>query len=218
MTVEDPVEYHFNGIHQLQVNSQADITFASGLRAIMRMDPDIILIGEIRDSETANTAVQAALTGHLVLTSIHANDSAGALVRLIDLGVEPFLVTSAVIGTVAQRLLRRVCPYCRQIARAPAEEAMAYAEEMTEVRNDFYYGRGCNFCSRTGFLGRVGVFEVLRMTDQVRQSVSRGAPANEIKAAAVRDGMITMRRDGMLKARDGQTTPGEVLRQVFSII
>ncbi|MBI4322140.1 MAG: type II/IV secretion system protein [Chloroflexi bacterium] len=217
MTIEDPVEYHFDGVHQIQVNRQAEITFASGLRAIMRMDPDVILVGEIRDAETANTAVQAALTGHLVLTSIHANDAAGALVRLVDLGVEPFLVTSAVIGTVAQRLLRRTCPYCRQMVRAPAEEAMSYYEEMSEVRNDFYYGRGCNFCSQTGFLSRIGVYEILRLSDQIRQLVSRGSPATEIKAAAVREGMITMRRDGMLKARDGITTPGEVLRQVFTI-
>ena len=218
MTIEDPVEYHFDGIHQIQVNRQAEITFASGLRAIMRMDPDVILVGEVRDAETANTAVQAALTGHLVLSSIHANDSAGALARLIDLDVEPFLVTSAVIGTVAQRLVRRVCPYCRQVSRAPAEEAMAYSEEMSEVHGDFYYGRGCNFCSQTGFLGRTGVYEVLRISDGIRQLVTRGASSTEIKAAAVRDGMTTMRRDGMLKARDGLTTPGEVLRHVFTII
>ncbi|MDO8689415.1 MAG: GspE/PulE family protein [Dehalococcoidia bacterium] len=217
MTIEDPVEFHFEGIHQIQVNRQAEITFAAGLRAIMRMDPDIILVGEIRDAETANTAVQAALTGHLVLSSIHANDSASAVVRLIDLGVEPFMVTSAVIGTVAQRLVRRVCPYCRQLARAPSDEAMAYSAEMSEVRNDFYYGRGCNFCSQTGFLNRVGVYEVLRMNEQLRQMVSRGASATDIKALAIRDGMITMRQDGMVKARDGITTPGEVLRHVFSI-
>ncbi|MBI2862968.1 MAG: type II/IV secretion system protein [Chloroflexi bacterium] len=217
MTIEDPVEYHFEGIHQIQVNRQADITFAGGLRAIMRMDPDLILVGEIRDSETATTAVQAALTGHLVLSSIHANDSAGAIVRLLDLGVEPFMVTSAVIGTVAQRLVRRVCPYCRQIVRVSAEESMAYSAEMSEVRNDFYYGRGCNFCSQTGFLGRMGVFEVLTMTDQLRQLIAKGAPGTEVRASAVREGMTTMRRDGMLKARDGVTTPKEVIRHVFTI-
>jgi general secretion pathway protein E len=217
MTIEDPIEYRFKQINQIQVNRAADITFATGLRAIMRLDPDIILVGEIRDAETANVAIQSALTGHLVLTSIHANDSIGAVLRLIDFGVEPFLVTSAVVGTVAQRLVRKVCPYCRQVLPAPPEESMAYQQEMTEVRSEFYYGRGCNFCSRTGYLGRIGVFEILSMSDQIRGLVSRQAPASDIKSQALREGMITMRRDGMLKARDGLTTPAEVARNVFLI-
>jgi type II secretory ATPase GspE/PulE/Tfp pilus assembly ATPase PilB-like protein len=217
MTIEDPIEYHFKHINQIQVNRQAEITFAAGLRAIMRLDPDIMLVGEIRDRETATVAVQAALTGHLVLTSIHANDAVAAIVRLIDLGVEPFLVTSAVIASVSQRLVRKVCPYCRTIEGVSAAEAAAYQQEMQEVRTDFYIGRGCNFCSRTGYLGRTGVFEMLPLTDPVRQLVNRQAPAAEIKAQAVREGMVTLRRDGMLKARDGITTPGEVLRHVFLI-
>lgn len=217
MTIEDPIEYHFEDINQIQVNRPAGIDFATGLKAIMRLDPDVILVGEIRDIETAATAVQAALTGHLVITSVHANDAVGALLRLIDLGMEPFLVVSGVIATVAQRLVRRVCPYCRVILPAPAAEAMAYQEEMQEVRTDFYYGRGCNFCSHTGFQGRTGVFEVMPLTDKVRQLITRHAPAAEVKAAAMRDGMITMRRDGMIKARNGVTTPGEVIRNVFSI-
>jgi len=218
MTIEDPIEYHFDSINQIQVNRAADITFASGLRATMRLDPDIILVGEIRDGETANTAVQAALTGHLVLTSIHANDAAGAIVRLIDLGVEPFLATSAIIGTVSQRLVRKVCPYCRNIVTVSPNEAMAYQQEMQEVRTDFYAGRGCNFCSRTGFLGRVGVLEVLTMSDRIRTLVAKGATATEIKQGAITDGMMTMRRDGMLKAKDGITTPGEIVKHVFSIV
>lgn len=217
MTIEDPIEYNFEQINQIQVNRQADITFAVGLRAIMRLDPDIILIGEIRDAETADAAVQAALTGHLVLTSIHANDAAGAVVRLIDMGIEPFLVTSGVIGSVAQRLLRRVCPYCQSIVTVPANEAMAYQKEMDEVRTDFYAGRGCNFCSQTGFQGRVGAFEVLTLTDPVRTLVNKGAHAGEIKEQGIKDGMISMRRDGMLKAKDGITTPSEVIRNVFTI-
>ncbi|MBI2849001.1 MAG: Flp pilus assembly complex ATPase component TadA [Chloroflexi bacterium] len=217
MTIEDPIEYRFKNINQIQVNRAADITFASGLRAIMRLDPDVILVGEIRDEETANTAVQAALTGHLVLTSIHANDAVGAMIRLIDLGVEPFLVTSAVVGAIGQRLVRKVCPYCRGILHAPPEEAMAYQQEMQEVRTDFYYGRGCNFCSRTGYLTRVGVYEILPMSEPVRALITRQAPATEIKAQALREGMITMRRDGMLKSRDGITTPYEVIRNVFTI-
>ena len=217
MTIEDPIEYHFKHINQIQVNRQAEITFAAGLRAIMRLDPDVMLVGEIRDKETATVAVQAALTGHLVLTSIHANDAVSAIVRLIDLGVEPFLVTSAVIASLSQRLVRKVCPYCRSMEKVSPAEAGAYQQEMQEVRTEFYIGRGCNFCSRTGYLGRTGVFEMLSLTDSVRQLVSRQAPASEIKAQAIREGMVTLRRDGMLKAKDGITTPSEVLRHVFLI-
>ena len=143
MTIEDPIEYGFKGINQIQVNRQANITFAVGLRAIMRLDPDIILVGEIRDSETATTAVQAAITGHLVLSSIHANDSVSALIRLIDMGVEPFLVTSAVIGSISQRLVRRVCPYCGQMTEVSPSDAAAYEAEMGDVRENFMVGRGC---------------------------------------------------------------------------
>ncbi|MEK7849104.1 MAG: GspE/PulE family protein, partial [Chloroflexota bacterium] len=217
MTIEDPIEYQFEGVNQIQVNRQADITFAVGLRAIMRLDPDIILIGEIRDRETANIAVQAALTGHLVLTTIHANDSVAAIVRLIDMGIEPFLVTSGVIGSVAQRLVRRLCPHCQTLTPVPASEAMAYQTEMGEVRTEFHVGRGCNFCSFTGFRGRVGVMEVLALTDRIRTLVGQRAQAAQIKEQAVKDGMQTMRRDGMLKAKDGITTPAEVIRSVFTI-
>ena len=217
MTIEDPIEYHFQGINQTQVNEQAGITFAGGLRGLLRLDPDVMLVGEIRDQETASVAVQAALTGHLVFTSIHANDSASAITRLVDLGVEPFLVTSAVIGSVAQRLLRQLCSYCKTpVAGIPAEVS-AYQMEMNELVTQFYTGRGCNMCSRSGFLGRVGVFEVLSMSDNIRVMIGRSAPASELKAEAERGGMITMRRDGMLKAKDGITTPREVIRNVFTI-
>ena len=218
MTVEDPIEYRFQDINQIQVNRQAGIEFAVGLRAIMRLDPDIILVGEIRDSETANTAVQAALTGHLVLTSIHANDAASAIVRLIDMGIEPFLVTSAVIGSLSQRLVRKVCPYCGANKHASSVEVLAYQQEMGESKNEFLYGRGCNFCSHTGFLGRVGVYELISTSEILRQMIMKDASASELKAAAVKEGMITMRRDGMLKARDGVTTVNEVLRNVFTIL
>ncbi|MBI2918428.1 MAG: type II/IV secretion system protein [Chloroflexi bacterium] len=217
MTIEDPIEYQFEGVNQIQVNRQAGVTFAVGLRAIMRLDPDIILVGEIRDKETAEIAVQAALTGHLVLTTIHANDSGAAIVRLIDMGMEPFLVTSAVIGSVAQRLVRRLCPYCRTMVSVSPDEALGYQQEMGEVRNDFYGGRGCNFCSYTGFRSRVGVFEVMPIAERVRLLVSKQGSAREIKEQAVKDGMMTMRRDGMLKSKDGVTTPGEVIRSVFTI-
>jgi len=217
MTIEDPIEYQFQGIRQIQVNRAADVTFATGLRACMRLDPDVILVGEIRDSETAQTAITAALTGHLVLTSIHANDAVGALVRLVDLGVEPFLVTSAVIAAASQRLVRKVCPYCQELREASPSEVAAYEREMGEEKREFYYGSGCNFCSFTGFLGRMGVFEALLVSDQIRSLVSRGANSPEIKAQALQEGMLTMRRDGMIKAKEGKTTPGEVARHVFTI-
>lgn len=217
MTIEDPVEYHFQHINQIQVNRQADITFVVGLRAIMRLDPDIILVGEIRDAETATVAVQAALTGHLVLSSIHANDSLSAITRLVEMGVEPFLVTSAVIGSIAQRLVRRVCPYCRTMSTVSPGEAMAYQAEMNEARSDFYVGRGCNFCSNTGFLNRIGVFEVLPLNEKLRKLIGQSTPAGDIRREAVKDGMMTMRHDGMLKAKDGLTVPMEIIRNVFSI-
>jgi general secretion pathway protein E len=183
----------------------------------MRLDPDIILVGEIRDAETANTAIQAALTGHLVMTSIHSNDAAGAIVRLLDFGVEPFLVTSGVIAAVSQRLMRKVCPHCGEKRQAPIVEALAYQKEMGEERTEFTYGTGCSACSQTGFRGRIGAFEMITMNDTLRQMVSRGAGAFEVKQQAIADGIVTMRRDGMLKARDGVTTPGEVIRNVFTI-
>jgi general secretion pathway protein E len=218
MTIEDPIEYHFKGISQIQVNRQAGITFPVGLRAIMRLDPDVILVGEIRDAETATTAVQAAITGHLVLSSIHANDAVSALIRLIDMGVEPFLVTSAVIGSLSQRLVRKVCPYCRQVMEVPPAEAMAYATSMGETRNKFSVGRGCNFCSRSGYLGRVGAFELLTLTDSLRKALMKGTSAGELKEQAIKEGMTPMGRDGMQKVKDGITTPGEVMRNVFTIL
>ena len=217
MTIEDPIEYQFQGVRQIQVNRAADITFVSGLRAIMRLDPDVILVGEIRDAETANVAITSALTGHLVLTSIHANDAAGAIVRLLDFGVEPFLVTSAVIAAMGQRLVRKVCPYCREMRPASIVERMAYQKEMGEERTDFAHGAGCSFCSQTGFLGRSGVFELIPVTDEIRKLVNKGAGAFQVKEQALTEGLITMHRDGMLKAKEGITTPKEVLRHVFTI-
>jgi len=217
VTVEDPIEYHFDDITQIQVNRQADITFGSGLRSIMRLDPDVILVGEVRDSETAGLATQAALTGHLVLSSIHANDAVGILFRLIDLGVEPFLVSSALVGVISQRLVRRVCSHCRALADVPPEEQAAYAEELGERPEQLYYGAGCNFCANTGYAGRTGVFEVLVLSEELRSLLLKGASSQEMKAQAISEGMITMRRAGMLKVQEGITTPHEVIRSVFSI-
>jgi len=217
ITVEDPVEYRFKDINQIQVNPRAGVTFATGLRAILRHDPDVILVGEIRDAETAEIAVQAALTGHLVLSSIHANDTVGALFRLLDLGVGPFLVSSALIGIVAQRMVRRVCRYCHRLCPAPAEAQLAYCREMGEEQTEFFYGSGCNLCANTGYLGRTAVFEILAMSEEIKKLLLNGASAAQIRAQAKKEGMVSMWHDGMLKVKEGITTPDEVLRNVFTI-
>ncbi len=218
LTIEDPIEYHFEDINQIQVNVQANITFASGLRSTMRLDPDVILVGEVRDTETAAMATQASLTGHLVLSSIHANDAVGILFRLIDLGVEPFLISSALVGVLSQRLMRRVCSHCRALADVPPEEASAYEEEMGERPGKLYYGSGCNFCANTGYAGRTGVFEVLTLSEEIRRLLMKGASSSEIKGQALREGMVPMRRAAMLKVQQGMTTPLEVMRNVYSIM
>jgi general secretion pathway protein E len=217
MTIEDPVEYQFERISQIQVNRQAGIDFAAGLRAIMRMDPNVILVGEIRDRETAEIAVHAALTGHLVLSSIHANDAIGTLHRLIDLGVEPFLVVSALGGVVAQRLVRRTCKRCRAPSKVMPEERLAFEAEMGHAPARFEQGQGCNFCAGTGYWGRTGVFEVLTMSEQIRRLVMKGAAAGELKAEAQAEGMVPMWRDGMIKVQQGVTTLREVMRNVYTI-
>ncbi len=216
MTIEDPVEYHFENISQIDTNPTAGIGFADGLRAIMRMDPDIILVGEIRDVETARTAIQAANTGHLVLSSIHANDAATTITRLLDLGVEPFAASAGLIGVVAQRLVRKVHEDCKTLKAPTATEALAYEQEMQEPAEEFYVGQGCNACSFTGFQGRFGVFEVLPISEEIRALIARRAPATEIKELALKQGMVTMRKDGRLKVKQGVTTVSEVLRHVFT--
>jgi general secretion pathway protein E len=215
ITIEDPAEYRFKDINQIQVNIQAGITFASGLRSILRLDPDVILVGEIRDAETANIATQAALTGHLMLSSIHANDVAGVLSRLVDLKVEPFLIASAVIGVVAQRMVRRVCPDCSRLIEAPLVEQMAYEKEMGEKQGEFLYGTGCKSCTYTGYLGRTGIFEILNMSDTIGGMVCNQASSSAIRAQALQDGMISMMNDGMRKVKEGITTPAEVLRNAY---
>jgi len=215
ITIEDPAEYRFKDINQIQVNTQAGITFASGLRSILRHDPDVILVGEIRDAETASIAVQSALTGHLMLSSIHANDVAGALSRLLDLKIEPFLIASAVIGVVAQRMVRRICPDCGRLIEAPLVEQMAYEKEMGEKRTEFVYGTGCKSCAYTGYLGRTGIFEILRVSDTIGMMVVNRASSSQIRAQALKDGMISMGNDGMRKVKEGITTPAEVLRNAY---
>ena len=216
VTVEDPAEYRFEDINQIQVNPQAGITFASGLRSILRLDPDVILVGEVRDSETANIAVQAALTGHLMLSSIHANDTVGVIFRLIDLGVEPFLIASAVIGIVAQRMVRRICPDCNQLIEAPMVEQIAYEKEMGEKKKEFLYAAGCQTCAYTGYLGRTGIFEILAMSDSMRRMIINGAGSVDIREQAFKEGMKSMMNDGMRKVQEGITTPSEVLRSAYT--
>jgi len=215
ITVEDPVEYRFKNINQIQVNNRAGITFSSGLRSILRLDPDVILVGEIRDSETAQIAIQGALTGHLVLSSIHANDSVGVISRLIDLGIEPFLVSSALIGIIAQRMVRRICPYCSKPVTASLIEQVNYERETGEKRDEFLQGSGCQACANTGFLGRVGIFEILNINDDMRELLLNNANSNELRNLAIKEGMVTLLKDGMLKVKNGVTTPSEVLRNAY---
>jgi general secretion pathway protein E len=217
LTIEDPIEYRFPDISQTQVNFKAGITYASGLRAIVRHDPDIILVGEIRDKDTASTAIQAALTGHLVLASIHANDAVSMIFRLMDLGVESYLITSTLAGLISQRMVRRICPYCRTTVEPTLDERVAYSAEMGDEPHTFYRGTGCKLCANTGYRGRYGLFELLTMNEEIRRAILTNVSADDIKAEALRQGMITMQSDGMLKVKEGITSASEVLRSVLSI-
>jgi general secretion pathway protein E len=217
ITVEDPVEYRFKNINQIQVNVKAGMTFAAGLRSILRLDPNVILIGEIRDAETANIAVQSALTGHLVLSSIHANDAVGVIFRLLDLGIEPFLVASSLAGIIAQRMVRRICPECARPVRVSLLEQMIYTKEARDERSEFRYGAGCQSCVQTGYKGRMGIFEILRMTDEIRTMLTKGTTTSELRNEALKEGMVTLLRDGMCKVKSNQTTPSEVLRNAYAV-
>jgi general secretion pathway protein E len=217
MTIEDPIEYSFMDINQSQVNIKAGITFASGLRAIMRHDPDVILIGEIRDNDTVTTSIQASLTGHLVLSSIHANDAVGVLFRLMDLDVEPSSISSTLIGIISQRMVRRICPNCQAPYKLSEEEQEIFNQELKQEVTTLFHGTGCNLCANTGYRGRTGIFEFLVMSEAIRKMLRGQAGASEIRAQAIAEGMVTMKQDGMLKVKDGITSISEVLRSVFSI-
>ena len=217
ISIEDPVEYHIGGINQMQVHPEAGVTFASQLRSILRLDPDVILVGEIRDQETAVIATQAALTGHLVLTSLHANDSVSALLRFRDLGVAPYLITSSVVGIVAQRMVRTTCRDCQVLTPRPVAEQEAYTSQVGEEREQFIYGSGCNMCAQTGYRGRTGVYEILSMSDTMRQLFLDDASRHQLWEQALAEGMIPLRRDGMLKVQEGITTPYETMRVLFSL-
>jgi len=213
MTIEDPVEYTFQGVNQIQINRLAGITFANGLRAILRQDPDAILVGEIRDKETAEISVQSALTGHLVLSSLHATDAVGAIYRFLEMGIESFMVTSAVTGVLAQRLVRRICPECSALYEPPTEELEFY-RAMGGQGPIFHRGNGCAFCAHTGFHGRIGVFEVLRMSDTIKRELVRDAPPEALRERAIAEGMTTLRSVGLAKIDEGLTTIAEVMRSV----
>lgn len=221
-TIEDPVEYEFPRVNQTQVNVKAGITFANGLRSLLRQNPDIIMVGEIRDDETADISIHAALTGHLLLSSLHTNDAPSALPRLVDMGAEPFLLSSTVNAVVAQRLVRRICPSCiysysvsPDITKAIKDQIKVLGDKhIKTVPKTLYKGKGCPACGGSGFVGQVGIFEILQMTEAVRDILLAHSPASKIRTQAVKEGMITMFEDGLQKVEQGATTIEEVLRVV----
>jgi type IV pilus assembly protein PilB len=217
VTIEDPVEYVFPSINQIQTNDQAGITFADGLRAILRQDPDIILVGEIRDQETARIAVQAALTGHFVMSSLHATDSVAALHRFLDMGIEAFLVASSVLGIVSQRLVRRICRSCAAPYTPTDEEMAFYAEGGGEPKERFIHGTGCNFCSNTGYQDRIGVYEFLHMTPEIRRLLVGWATQDELRRVAINQGMRTLRTEGLSLVNQDVTTISEVIRSIYAL-
>ena len=211
ITVEDPVEYQIKGINQIQVKPQIGLHFNNTLRHIVRQDPDIIMIGEIRDLEAADIAIQAALTGHLVFSTLHTNDAPSAITRLLDIGVENFLLSSTIRGILAQRLVRVICPFCREVDRT-AQNTEEFHGLGIDNQAVFYRGGGCEKCSRTGYFGRMGIFELLLVTDEIRKAIVRKADANQIRALARQQGMKTLLEDGIQKVMEGRTSLGEVLR------
>ena len=216
MTVEDPVEYQLARVNQVQVNPKAGLTFASGLRSFLRQDPDIIMVGEIRDRDTAEIAIQASLTGHLVLSTIHTNDAPSATTRLMDMGIEPFLITSSLTGVLAQRLARTICAHCKESYTPPVEalHRLGLAPESGE-EIVFYRGKGCDRCKGSGYKGRLGLFELMVITEPIRELVLKGVSSNEVRQQAISEGMKGLREDGILKVLDGATTVDELLRVVF---
>ena len=210
LTVEDPVEYHLDGVNQIQVQPKIGMTFARGLRAILRHDPDVVMIGEIRDLETAEAAIQAALTGHLVFSTLHTNDACSAATRLLDMGIEPYLVNSTVVAAMAQRLVRTICPGCKE-QYEPAPDSLP-PDFKVDARQKLYRGAGCRKCRGTGYMGRTGLFELMVLDEAVSEKIARRTAVNEIIRVALQGGMRLLREDGWLKVRDGITTPEEVIR------
>ncbi|MFK7863367.1 MAG: GspE/PulE family protein [Pseudohongiellaceae bacterium] len=216
ITVEDPVEYQLEGITQIQANASIGLNFAEGLRSIVRQDPDILMVGEIRDHETAEIAIESALTGHLVFSTLHTNDAAGAVTRLQDMGVEGYLISSSLLAIQAQRLVRRICSDCSESQRLSEDEANVL--ELEEDRGfEIFRGSGCDRCANTGYRGRIGLYELLVMSDAIRHHIASGADANVIRDQAVSEGMRTLRQDALEKLRQGLTTPEEVVRVTRAI-
>jgi general secretion pathway protein E len=215
LTVEDPVEYQLDGVGQMQVKPKIGLTFAAGLRSILRQDPDVVMIGEIRDRETAEIAIQSALTGHRVFSTLHTNDAATGVTRLLDMDVEPYLVTSSVKAFIAQRLVREICPACKKKMTPDKSVLKLMGITPSSKKNySFYHGTGCEKCRNTGYVGRTGIYEVLPITQTIKKLILSNAEAGEIKKAAVKEGMITLKEDGFLKVQQGITTIEEVLRVI----
>jgi general secretion pathway protein E len=213
MTIEDPIEYQLGGISQMQVATKKGMTFINALRHVLRQDPDVIMVGEVRDEETASMAIQSSLTGHLVFSTLHTNDAAGAVSRLLDFNVEPYLVSSSLTAVMAQRLVRRICPECKQPYEPSAHELREIgigAEDADDL--NIYIGAGCNKCFDTGYRGRVGIYELMLINEDIRDMVYHRESAGKIKTKAIEFGMQTLRMDGARKVIDGVTTVAEVLR------
>jgi len=217
ITIEDPVEYQLPGLNQVHVNRKAGLTFSNALRSFLRQDPDIIMVGEVRDLETAEIAVQSALTGHLVLTTLHTNDAPSAVTRLVDMGVEPFLIAASVIGAMAQRLARKICGNCKEPYTPPLELLVRFGYDPDENSDQvFYRGKGCEICRFTGFKGRLGIYELMSINEEIADMVVRRAPLSEIRDAARANGMKTLQEDGFQKIMDGSSTVEEIMRVVFT--
>jgi type IV pilus assembly protein PilB len=218
ITVEDPVEYQLGGLTQVQINKKAGLNFSNALRSFLRQDPDIIMVGEMRDLETAEIAIEAALTGHLVLSTLHTNDACSATMRLADMGVEPFLIAATVIGVLAQRLARKICANCKEPYTVSAEELAKFGFAQNNLNEEvtLFRGKGCDTCRGSGYKGRMGIYELMTMNNEIAELVVRRAPLADIKDAAVANGMKEMKQDGLMKILSGQTTPDEVRRVVFT--
>ncbi|MBC7287222.1 MAG: type II/IV secretion system protein, partial [Armatimonadetes bacterium] len=217
LTIEDPVEYQLDGIYQVHVNRKAGLTFAVALKYFLRQDPDVILVGEIRDMETAEIAIQASLTGHLVLSTLHTNDAPSTVTRLVDMGVEPFLISSSVIASISQRLAKRICPHCKEPYQPRRDLLLGFGFDPDAPENRdvvFYHGRGCERCRYTGYLGRIAVFEIMEMNAELAELVAKRATHGQIREAALANGMITLAQDGFRKVLDGITTVEDLVRVV----
>jgi general secretion pathway protein E len=216
ITVEDPVEYQLEGVTQIHVNSKIGLTFAAGLRSIVRQDPDIIMVGEIRDHETAEIAIESALTGHLVFSTLHTNDAAGAITRLQDMGIDTYLISSSVMAVMAQRLVRKICLHCAQETPLTQEEAHLLDLNLRKI-STIKRGTGCERCANTGYRGRLGLYELLVISNEIRHVIGNNGDANAIREQAISEGMRTLRSDALVKLYDGITTPEEIVRVTRAI-